>query len=349
MKSKVFLYPFFLLVLAAGCNKRTDKPPPEDEFCLCDSLTIPVINKYLAGISNDASDYYWSGNWPDDSNFEKRKLLKLELWLKSHTCLDYVKVGCYACNAGNPRRSRIIVKTGENDYLMEVAMGNPLEVVSCNPRLGCDCKEELYYYGRKDVNSYEISKIFLNDFLFRNDALLVGFFEQTQDDEILDYINQIGLFKTVDESNWILHANLISGREYHKICVETKEQKTCAQLKDIIRTLEKSPIVAFASLTFESGEPSPISVPYSSDVYTFDHTVDVKVKDKDYLSDLYAIMQETNSWIVIEYQGIFQGSFLLGTNKNSMGNSLQVANYFWESGKFSSTYPGLTFKKFYQK
>ena len=186
--------------------------------------------------------------------------------------------------------------------------------------LGCDCADELFYYVSDE-------KLFLDD-RFLNDWLLVGFESQIQDSEIVNFINQADLFKPVDASSITSHAR--SEDDYHMMFVNTKKPKTCSQLKEIISTLEKSPIVAYATLSFKGISCFGFSC---MDYLAFSHYFLVAVKDKDDLSDLYTVAEETNTWI----KGTDQFNpnyFILRANKNSNSNTIQILQYFNETGKF---------------
>ncbi len=348
MDKKVFLYAawvWIMAICAAACNKTNEPPAIEEEFCLCDSsLTIPAVNEFLASLPNDDSEYItWFDYWGDDSNFERRKLLKLEEWLQSHSCVSYAQVGCHACMEGDPRLSRVIVMADENgttkDYMLEIAMSN-LKVAKAYPRLGCDCKDELFYF-------YDNKKVFRDEYIdyrrFRNDCLIVWFFDEVQDTEMTDYINQTGLFRSVTSKNILYHARKEFEGDYHLMYVETKEQKTCSQLKEIIRILEKSRIVALADLTLEGERRSPPwSEPFVRDILIFPNYFDVKVNDENDLSDLYTLLQETDTWIAFWHEDWPQW-FNLGSNKNSKDNARQVTDYFHKTGKFENVEVGYHF------
>ena len=186
--------------------------------------------------------------------------------------------------------------------------------------MGCDCKDELFYYVSDE-------KRFLDD-IFLNDWLLVGFESQVQDTEIVNYINQTGLFNSVDANQIFNHA--CSEDDYHMMFVNTKKPQTCSQLKEIILTIEKASIVAYASLSFK-GQFCRGFV--CSDFMAFSHYFLVAVKDKDDLDDLYSVAQETNTWIKGPNQ-FNSDLFILRANKNSKGNAIQMIQYFQETGKF---------------
>jgi hypothetical protein len=192
----------------------------------------------------------------------------------------------------------------------------------------CDCKDELYYYAYISNGG---EKAWLDDRLV-NDWLLVGFERQVKNSEIVEYIEQTGLFKPVDESK-ILRADVNdNGYIYNLLWVNLREQKTCSQLKEIIRKLKESPAVMMAELSFFVYPEAPKR---SSAMMASGYFFYVKVKDKDNLSDLYALMQETNTRIIHPFETMPEW-FLLSTNKHSKNNALQMANYFYETGKFAA-------------
>jgi hypothetical protein len=115
----------------------------------------------------------------------------------------------------------------------------------------------------------------------------------------------------------------------HKLLpVKTKERKTCAQLQEIIRTLEKSPMVVFAHLTFEPDK----EVPNSDYIDSYYNTLFVQVKDVNDLSDLQTVVKMTNTRS--QPYPELPGFFVINVGKNSMGDALQMASYFYETGKF---------------
>ena len=197
-----------------------------------------------------------------------------------------------------------------------------------------DCREELFYYKNDEVQF--IDNLLLNDWLF------VGFDQQVQDKEIISYINKTDFFKSIDASN-ILRPNCDESRlenEYTKLFVNTKKHHTCSQLKEIIRILEQSSIGAVADLAFcLSSSDCSVVMSYTSGII-------VQAKDVDDLSSIYALVQETNTRIdeAWDYASFIPGYFIIRVNKNSKGNAMQMANYFYETGTFlvSEPYPVLS-------
>jgi len=205
--------------------------------------------------------------------------------------------------------------------------------VSCTKvpeMMHCDCKGEFYY------RNHEGNKIYLNHL---NDWLIIGFERQAKAEEIVEYVNKTGLFKKVDiahisypdSTRWLSeHYNTL-------LIVNIKQQKTCSQLKEIILMLEQSSIVEYAGNIF-CGETN------CSTWWATGFCFYVTVNDENDLDDLYALSQETNTLIIGQNEFDLR-SFVLKANKYSTGNSLQMANFYFETGLFESTGPGLLFSK----
>jgi len=212
-------------------------------------------------------------------------------------------------------------------------------------KLWCDCADELFYYYY-DGHVYE--KIFLDD-VFLNDWLVVGIESQVKDEEIVNFINQTGLFKPVKTSDVIFgrpsqddEIDDYPDDEYmHLIFVNTLKPKTCSQLKEIIQTLEKSSFVAYANLTFETNWHGEL---INMDLMSFTNEVIVKLKKLDDLPVLNSITSETNTQIKKQMRPEAP-IFIISTNKNSKGNALQMANYFHETGNFEWAEPNKLYAK----
>ena len=175
----------------------------------------------------------------------------------------------------------------------------------------CDCTSKLFRY-------LSGNKQFLYSRLI-GDCLLVGFDNQVLDGDIKDYINQTGLFDTVNNNIFDV------GTGFKLVLVNTVVPKTCFQLSEIISLLYESPIVVFASFTFET----------SGTWNTLSYTTDFIVSNDNNLSDLQAIAIETNTYI----KSYNSYHYILSVDKNSNGDALQMANYFYETGKFSYAEP----------
>jgi len=178
----------------------------------------------------------------------------------------------------------------------------------------CNCKNSLFGNGDRLIYDY----------------LSIGFDKQVQDSAIENYINQMSLFNPVSSSEIIRSTS----NEYNFLFLNSTEQKTCLQLKQIICELERSPLVAFANFTFEL-----VGTVWIHNILTPSDVVHVMVKDTNDLSDLYVVAQETNT----RFKGRSTYGpdwFSISTDKNSMGKAMEMANYFYETEKFIHTASG---------
>ena len=184
-----------------------------------------------------------------------------------------------------------------------------------------DCKDELYSYNTG------VKSFFLDHYSFRSDCIFIGFNSHAQTTEIMNFIKETGLFEPVDpKSN---HRVLrMEGVSY--LFVYTKRRKPCYQLKDIINKLEMVDIVSYAHLAFCSRHDNCKSI------FSFSGFFRVTLKDKDDFTDLNDLALETNTRIIRQSRHN-PDEFILEANKYSKGNAMQMANYFFETGKFAAT------------
>jgi len=278
-------------------------------------LTMAIINEFLTNLSHELDD--------------EQQLNELVEWLKSKVCIIDAAVLCQSCVETDPPISVMLISFEENGimkkFILDVSMTKPLNAVAyseCEEFVEqSNCKDELFYYSRDE-------KRFID---FRNDYLLIGYLQHVEDEKMINIINQTGIFKPVI----IDHIRHASNEEYSLMLVNTKEQKSCSQLKEIIFLLEKATNVAFVNLVFEG------LFCLGFDCRELTALTDeflVMVRDRNNLSDLYAIVQETNTRI--KYQNEFMPHwFCISADKNSKGNALQMANYFYETGMFVATEP----------
>jgi len=189
----------------------------------------------------------------------------------------------------------------------------------------CNCASEFYYYLAN-------TRIVLDKY-FVNDWLLVSFKQNIQDIEIVKYLNGTGFFHPVEADKIFTYRCPQFAEEINRVVfVNTKELKTCLQQKEIIHTLENSPIVSFANLAF-TGRFEDIPEAFWR-VGAFSSFINVIVKDKNELDDLYTLVQETNTRII----GQIGSQFFISV-ENSNNNAMYIANYFYESGKIKYASP----------
>jgi len=188
---------------------------------------------------------------------------------------------------------------------------------------------ELYYYSQG-------KKIFLEDKII-NDLLYISFYPQVKNDEIIEYLNKIDLFKPIDDIAYIMRIpSDVEGiipyeYNYARIYVSLKEDKTLEVLKETIKMLNNSQIVAFANLVFSFEFYNRVSfTPYFY----------VTVKNNNDLENFYCVLKETNTTIIDQPKSEYNKTFTLKVNKKSNFNALQISNYFYETGSFEHSAAG---------
>ena len=154
----------------------------------------------------------------------------------------------------------------------------------------CDCKEDMFYYVYHYDGSGKYKEPIANSFL--NEWLFIGFYPHVQNNEIVKFINQTGLFKPVDVSK-ITRAHYnehmpFDERYYVHIMVNTRQSKSCTQLKKIIREMEESSIVEYASLAFWRDNRINTYAPY----------FEVELNHADDVPDLMELSKETNTAVL---------------------------------------------------
>jgi len=231
-------------------------------------------------------------------------------------------------------------------------------VISCQKtpqdEIGTSDFDDLFHYNFGSAFFYynlpltEPEKVFLEPFLV-HDYLLVGFvdeqhslFNQAYMSKIENDINQIGLFKPVDWnlSMPILHLGDEIDYHYWLLLLQTKEKKTYFQLKEIIELLEKETTVAYVNLAFEEKSNDCFYGCTDMNIMGSYPSFLVRVKDDDNLSDLFAVMEKTNTFISGKYS---KNIYYIMTDKYSKGNAMQMANYFYNTGKFTATQPHFSY------
>jgi len=115
---------FLLLLGLVGCDKSESSLIENEEFRSYVNTenidkTIPLINEFLAGLSNNLND--------------EQKLQALSTWLKSCPGITDATVLCVSCIYTLPAQSEILVSFKENgitkDLTLDISMSNPLKAI----------------------------------------------------------------------------------------------------------------------------------------------------------------------------------------------------------------------------
>ncbi|HIP47606.1 MAG TPA: hypothetical protein EYG92_01370 [Lutibacter sp.] len=191
---------------------------------------------------------------------------------------------------------------------------------SNEPTVTCNFVDFRYYHDEQ-VSIGEMSNeyILLASDTINSDFLITSLIESK------DYFDKTYDYEIVKPSNY----------KYKHIVVKLNTESNCIKITKFMQDLELSSIIDYVHYTMDTefctnflGEPmgEKCVVSYGSNFY-------VKVNDADDLTDLYDVIQETNTYF--EYQNEFMPEWCrLRADKNSKNNALQMANYFYETNKF---------------
>ena len=191
------------------------------------------------------------------------------------------------------------------------------------------CSYEGFYY-------YQDEKLWLEE--ISNDYVLIGIYSVTSDEDIENFINAQGIFEEISVSDVIKYQYY----DYKHVVAKFLTSLNCTEITSIINNLEKNEIVDYAHYTIRTDDcRNDIWEPIGNKcVDSYESRFTVSVKDPNDLTDLYNIVHKTNTEILSQNQ-FMANFFVLRADKNSMGDALQMSNYFYETGLFDAAAPGI--------
>jgi hypothetical protein len=175
-----------------------------------------------------------------------------------------------------------------------------------------------------DFRYYNNAKLSIGE--LANNYLFVSFGTTYSDADIRKFISMKSAF---DQK----YAYTIYSNKY--TVLKFSGAKTCEEITGVIADLQKSPLVEFANYTMKTDDcQSPVMTPLGNVcVMTYSNYFYVKVLDENNLTDLNKMLAETKTEIDSRSQSM-PTWFVLKTTKNSKGDALKMANYFYESKRF---------------
>jgi hypothetical protein len=185
------------------------------------------------------------------------------------------------------------------------------------------CTQGQFYY-------YNGAKYFLDTNLTAN-KLVIGFPIGMAKSEVLSFINDNGPFVHMTDT-----AAINTTADFRTVMATCGSNKSCVEMADLIKNLNKKQQVSFASYVYKGG--------LSTGNDTLKHYTSiadefiVQVKDGADLSGLTSAIAQTNTSI---RKQLAPDTYLLKTTKDSKGNAMQMANFFFETGQFKYAEPNL--------
>lgn len=196
------------------------------------------------------------------------------------------------------------------------------------PQASCDFVDFKYYNGTKD----NLGKL-------QKNYILIGVDTSYSDKQIQDLIATINHF----DQKYSYKINAYAGYKFKEIPLRFKSPKSCEQITYIISELEKNTLIAYAHYTMQTDNCQNLIWEEIGDlcVNSYGSNFYVKVFDENDLTDLNQIIAETNTELVNQNE-FMPKLFELRATKNSEGDALKMANYFYETGLFEYSEPGIS-------
>jgi hypothetical protein len=193
--------------------------------------------------------------------------------------------------------------------------------------LPCEFIDHKYYNGEADPLG-----------TFSGDYILIG----------SDTINSdISIRALISSKNYIdkdyeyeIHRAIDYGYKY--ACIKLSRTCNCNEVTWVINDLEKDFKIAFAHYTIQTDDCTNfIWEPIGEQcVDSYSNIFYVRVKNPNDLGDLDNIILQTNTQI-IEQNQFMSNWFSLSADKNSKGDALEMANFFFSTGLFDSSEPDI--------
>ncbi len=201
---------------------------------------------------------------------------------------------------------------------------------------------------KKDITSDVLSCNFTNYRYYKDeikslgelsgDYILIGSDTVNSDGVIRDLIKSKGYF----DQNYNYKVYKHSGYKYKYFAMKLLRTYKCNSITWIINDLHQSPIVDFAHYTIQTDDcMNDIWEPMGNlCVKSYSNSFYVKVKNADNISDLENIVLQTNT--IIKMQDKYMKEwYILNADKDSQGDALKMANYFFETGLFVYSEPDI--------
>ncbi len=207
----------------------------------------------------------------------------------------------------------------EKEEIIEPIDDNDNEEIECN-------FVNYYYYDDQPLILGELS----------GDYIVIASDTSNCDTEIIQFINSIDEF----DKDYDYEIRTSNNYMYKRIALKFIKTLTCIEITKIFNDIYEYDIIDYATFTIETDNcMSPIGTPMGEKcVYSHSSLFYVRVKDTVDISCLHSTMTETNT--VIWKQNYFMPNwFTLIANKESKGDAMQMAKYFYETGLFDSAQP----------
>ena len=188
-----------------------------------------------------------------------------------------------------------------------------------------------------DFKYYNNTQYYLGE--MSNDYLLIGIDLSYTDAQIHLFISSLTEF---DQSyNYTTH---LSGQyQFKEIPLKFTNSKNCKEITQIITDLEQNQMISYAHFTMKTNDCNNLIWEPMGNlcVNSYGSSFYVKVFDENDLTDLNQVISQTNTELVEQNQFMSKW-FELRATKESNGDGLAMANYFYETELFEHSEPGIS-------
>lgn len=219
------------------------------------------------------------------------------------------------------------------NYILLILMG--MTLVGCSNNDGTEHNQDpcgfinfKYYNGSQDLLG-EMS----------NDYILIAVDSIYPNHEIEDFISTLNTFD--QNYNYLIHK--AENHKFKEIPLKLKAFKSCEEISKIISDLNQDPIISYAHFTLKTNNCTNLIWQPIGDlcIDSYGSSFYVKVLNENDLTDLNQMIAQTNTELVGQNQ-FMERWFELRATKNSKGDGLAMANFFYESGLFEHSEPGIS-------
>jgi len=203
--------------------------------------------------------------------------------------------------------------------------------------------------NKDETNELQSECNFVNFKYYNNEQDLLG--EMSKEYIVIasDTINENSLITSLIQSkdyfdqSYDYIINQEANYKYKYVALKLNTEKNCSEITNIISDLKQSSIIDYAHYGMETENCTNLIWEEigTKCINSYSSVFYVKVFDENDLTDLNNTIQETNT--TLDHQNEFMPKwFTLRADKNSNGDVLQMANYFYETNLFQHSEPNIT-------
>jgi len=191
-------------------------------------------------------------------------------------------------------------------------------ILSCKKEtpLVSNCGEEYYYYNDQKIYLY-VSR----------QKITVGFYDTMTFQEIQNILDNYTFLKPLNE-NLVIHNKKLA-------IPDLVENLTCNQINLGLVELKNNSKISYSNSYFMTKNDNYIIGLLGEFI--------VCLKDTSQVYELDSLASATKT-IIIKQDKYHPCVYILSANKHSAGNALEMANYFYETGKFEWAEPNFLLK-----